>query len=168
MGTGDKDYECKLMRSFDKGEKWEVVGEGSQLWRAINVSFTEKALYWGTDAGSVPDANYIIKMDRMTNEIERVQELQGPCHGNAILQDGTIYVSTGIEGGENEKDRFAHLWKSGKIGSFKEIMKMEKDLFPHIVQYGVIRFPIGLDGSERIIYTTFALKENSETVFVDI
>jgi len=166
MGTGDKDYECKLMRSTDNGDTWEMVGGGSQLWRAVGVSFTEGALYWGTDAGSVSDPNYIIKMDRKTRQIEKIQEVQGPCHGNAVLADGTVYVSTGVEGGENEKDSYAHIWRSDKTDSFNEIMKLKKDIFPHIVQYGVVRFPLGLDNSNKIIYTTYALVDSPEHVYI--
>jgi hypothetical protein len=165
MGTGDKDYECKLMRSTDNGETWEIVGEGSQLWRAIGVSFTEEALYWGTDAGSVPDPNYIIKMDRINRQVEIVQEIQGPGHGNAVLNDGTVYVSTGIEGGENEKDRYAHIWKCEKSGITREVMKLKKDMLPNIIQYGVLRFPMGLENSDEIFYTAYALKGNGEVVY---
>lgn len=166
MGTGDKDYECKLMKSSDNGDTWELVGEGSQLWRAIGVSFTENAVYWGTDAGSVSDPNYIIKMDRHTRKLEKVQEVQGPCHGNAVLSDDTIYVSTGIEGGENEKDDYAHVWKSDESGYFTEVLKCKKDIFPNIVQYGVVRFPMGLEDSNMLIYTTYALEHNGESVYI--
>lgn len=167
LGTGDKDNECKLMRSNDNGNTWDLIGKGSQLWRAIGLSFTENALYWGTDAGSVPNPNYIIKMDRKTLQIEQIQEVQGPCHGNAVLADGTVYVSTGIEGGVNEKDQYAHVWKCDKDGKVTEIIKLKKDMFPHIVQYGVIRYPMGLEESESLVYTTYALKGNGEVVYIE-
>ena len=165
MGTGDKDYECKLMRSTDNGDTWQIVGRGSQLWRAVGVIFTEDALYWGTDAGSVSHPNYIMKMDRQRRHIEKVQEIQGPCHGNTVLADGTVYVSTGIEGGENEKDCYAHVWKCERTCTPKEIMKLKKDIFPHIVQYGVVRFPMGLDDSDELVYTTYALVNAPEHVY---
>lgn len=166
MGTGDKNYECKLMRSTDNGDTWETVGQGTQLWRAVGISPTEDALYWGTDAGSVQDLNYIVKMDRKTRQIEKVKEMQGPCHGNAVLADGTVYMSTGIEGGENEKDKYAHVWRCGIEGSVEEVYKLKKDFFPNIVQYGVIRYPMGLEDSNDIIYTTYALKGNGEAVYI--
>ncbi len=164
MGTGDKDHECKLMRSVDNGDMWEVIGQGSQLWRAIGISFTEDAIYWGTDAGSVSDRNYIIRMERATRQIEKVQEIQGPCHGNAVLADDTVYVSTGVEGGENEKDKFAHIWKCDKNGAIEEIAQYRKDILPLIIQYGVVRFPMGLDSSSQLIFTAYALKNTSENV----
>lgn len=77
LGTGDADIECYLMRSFDNGDTWETVGTGSQDWRAIGVCFTKDALIWGTDAGSVPDQNHIIRMDRETRQIEVVANAEG-------------------------------------------------------------------------------------------
>lgn len=169
LGTGDRDAESKLFRSYDNGDSFELVGEGNQLWRAVGVSFTVDALFWGTDAGS--DAgdhqNYIIRMDRRTLKIEKIRMVEGPCHGNAVLADGTVYVSTGIEGGKNEKDCYAHIWKCEKSGTVKEILKFKKDIYPNIVQYGVVRFPMGLEGSNTIIYTTYALKGNGEAVYIN-
>lgn len=167
MGTGDKDHECFLMKSTDGGDNWEVIGGGTQLWRAVGIACSSDYLFWGTDAGSVPHPNYIMRMNKKTTMIEQVQEVQGPCHGNAVLADGTIFVSTGVEGGANEKDSFAHLWKVEKNGSINEVLKIKKDIFPHIVQYGVIRFPLATDNCDAIVYTTYALKENGEAVYID-
>jgi hypothetical protein len=52
LGTGDADPECRLLRSTDRGESWETVGSGSQLWRAVGITFRPDAVFWGTDAGS--------------------------------------------------------------------------------------------------------------------
>ena len=68
LGTGDEDFENLLLRSYDNGNTWERIGGGSQDWRAIGVCFDEKYLTWGTDAGSVPDQNHIIQMDRKTKK----------------------------------------------------------------------------------------------------
>jgi hypothetical protein len=167
LGTGDEDRECKLMKSIDNGDTWTVVGQGSQLWRAVGISSTEDALYWGTDAGSVPDPNYIIKMERRTYQIEKVHEVEGPCHGNAVLADETVFVSTGVEGGQNEKDKYARL-RSIKYEKLEEILKKKKDIFPYILQYGVIRFPMGLESVPVPVYTTYGLVGSPECVYVGI
>lgn len=168
MGTGDKDAECRLMRSINNGDNWEIVGQGNQLWRAVGISITADALFWGTDAGSVADPNFIIRMDRNTRELTMIQEVQGPCHGNAVLADGTVLVSTGIEGGENEQDRCAHLWQVPPYGRIQEVYKMKKDIFPLIVQYGVMRFPMGTENMNRIIFTTMGLNQFGEAVLIDV
>lgn len=165
LGTGDEDRENKLMRSRDNGETWETVGEGSQDWRAIGICFDEKYLTWGTDAGSVPDQNHIIRMDRQTCKLEILANAEGPCHGCGSFKDGRVYISTGVEGGENELDKFARLkFISDEV---KDELKLKKDIFPLILQYGVMRFPLGTENTDRVVFTTMGLKRNGECVYVE-
>lgn len=166
LGTGDADAECHLMRSADNGDTWETVGTGSQNWRAIGVCFCEDALIWGTDAGSVPDQNHIIRMDRKTRQIEVIADAEGPCHGCASFSDGRVFISTGVEGGENEKDRFARL-KEVKHREVQTLLKQKKDGFPLIFQYGVIRFPLGTENTDKVVYTMYGLTGNGEQVYVE-
>ena len=166
LGTGDKDHEDLLMRSDDFGNTWSIIGEGSQDWRAIGVCFSEQYLSWGTDAGSVPDQNHIIRMNRENQQLEVIAEAEGPCHGCASLKDGRVFISTGVEGGQNEKDRYARL-KEITEDSIKEILRQQKDRWPLILQYGVIRFPLGTENSSKLVFTMFGLKGNGEQVYVE-
>ena len=163
LGTGDADIECYLMRSFDNGDTWETVGTGSQDWRAIGVCFTKDALIWGTDAGSVPDQNHIVCMDRKTQQIEIVANVEGPCHGCGSFRDGRVFISTGVEGGENEQDRFARL-KEYKNKTVIDLIKVKKDCIPLILQYGVMRFPLGTENTDRVIFTMMGLYGGGENV----
>ena len=166
LGTGDKDFENLLMRSDDYGETWTKVGGGSQDWRAIGVCFGIDYLTWGTDAGSVPDQNHIIRMSRKTHEIEVIDTVEGPCHGCASLKDGRVFISTGVENGENEKDRFARL-KEIKNENISDILKQEKDRWPLLLQFGVIRFPLGTENSNKLVFTMMGLKGNGECVYTE-
>lgn len=166
LGTGDADAESRLMRSDDNGDTWETVGEGSQQWRAIGVCFTESALVWGTDAGSVPDQNHINAMDRKTHEMHAVCDVEGPCHGSASFRDGRIMISTGVEGGENEKDRYARL-KEVKGEKVTDHFRLKKSLFPFIMQYGVMRFPAGTEHTDRVVFTAMGLKKGLESVYIE-
>ncbi len=164
LGTGDRDYENLLLRSDDGGATWREIGGGTQDWRAIGVCFTSDALIWGTDAGSVPDQNHIVRMDRKTKRLTIIADVEGPCHGCASFKDGRVFISTGVEGGENEKDRFARLkFVDGEC--VKEIVKFKKDLLPLILQYGVIYFPLGVENTTKGIFTTLGLAQNGENVF---
>lgn len=165
LGTGDANHECFLMKSIDNGDSWKVVGGGSQDWRAIGVCFTKDSIIWGTDAGSVPDINHIVRMDRDSKKLRLLLDVEGPCHGCASYLDGNIFISTGVEGGENEEDCFSHLkMYNGK--HIIEVLRRKKDTLPLIVQYGVMRFPLGTDNSKRVIFTTMGLKKGGEHVWV--
>ena len=153
------------MRSSDYGETWETVGGGSQDWRAIGVCFDEEYLTWGTDAGSVPDQNHIVRMNRKTHELEILADAEGPCHGCGSFKDGRVFISTGVEGGQNEKDQFARL-KEICNGKAEEILKVKKDIWPLILQYGVIRFPLGTENTNHVVFTMFGLRGNGERVYV--
>lgn len=166
LGTGDEDKECHLMRSADCGNTWEIIGTGNQNWRAIGVCFNEDSLIWGTDAGSVPDQNHIICMDRKTRQIEILADAEGPCHGCASFSDGRVFISTGVEGGENEKDRYARMKRiCGKTVHTQ--FEIKKDRMPLILQYGVMRFPLGTENADKMIFTTMGLKKYGEHVFIE-
>ena len=167
LGTGDADAESRLMRSNNNGDTWETIGEGSQQWRAIGVCFTETALVWGTDAGSVLDQNHINTMDRKTHELLAVCDVEGPCHGSASFRDGRIMISTGVEGGENEKDRYARL-KEIEGERVIDHFQLKKSPFPFIMQYGVMRFPAGTENTDRVLFTAMGLNKGLETVYAEV
>jgi hypothetical protein len=150
VGTGDLGDECRILRSIDGCRTFEIVGQGSQQWRAVSVIFRPDAVYWGTDAGCDVgnERNWIYRWDRKTGLMERVQEVQGPVHGSAQLADGTMIVSTGVEGGINERDDRAHLWASRSGRKWQELASWRKDRWPFRVQYGVIHFPQGQHTSD--------------------
>lgn len=166
LGTGDADNECLLMRSFDNGDSWEKIGSGCQDWRTIGVCFTPDHLVWGTDAGSVPDQNHIIKMNRKTQKLDIIADVEGPCHGSANFANGRMYISTGIEGGKNEKDRFARLIEiNGNVVSL--ILKRKKDIWPLKLQYGVMRFPLGTENTSNVVFTMMGLRNGGEDVWIE-
>ena len=165
LGTGDADDECLLMRSRDNGDSWTTVGSGGQDWRTIGVCFTPDSLIWGTDAGSVPDQNHIVRMRRGDNRPEIIADAEGPCHGSAAFADGRIFISTGVEGGQNEQDRYARL-KEINDRKITELLKVKKDILPLIIQYGVMRFPLGTQNTDKVVFTMMGLMGGGETVYL--
>lgn len=170
MGTGDygeNGAENRLYQSKDNGETWRLVGQYSQDWRAIGVCFTKDYLYWGTDAGSCPDTVHFVRMDRRTEKLEILDDMEGPCHGCGSYADGRAFFSTGVEGGENEKDDIARMKMLTADGSLQTVWECKKDCLPLIIQYGVMRFPLGTDDCNRVVYTTMGLKGHGETVMIE-
>lgn len=169
LGTGDygKDgCENRLYRSVDNGETWELIGQGSQDWRAIGVCFTRDSLLWGTDAGSCPDTVHFVRMNRTTSTVDILENFEGPCHGCASYFGGRAFFSTGVEGGENELDRYCRL-KEYRNEQCETVLKLKKDNWPLILQYGVMRFPLGTDRCRRVVFTAMGLKGYGETVMIE-
>ena len=102
----------------------------------------------------------------MKKKIEILANAEGPCHGCGSFRDGRVFISTGVEGGENEMDRFARL-KTIDNGNVKDVIKYKKDFFPLILQYGVIRIPLGTENTDRVVYTTYGLAGNGECVYIE-
>lgn len=154
MGTGDADRESALWRSVD-GTTWDVVGAGSQQWRAIALAFREDAIVWGTDAGTdAPDyANRIVRFDRKSRQIETLQRVQGPVHGITSLADGAVLLATGVEGGRNEIDRCVHVWHSRDGQHFREVASFLRGVQPRRVQYAVCHVAAGQPQSDRVFLT---------------
>lgn len=169
MGTGDygnDNHECCMYRSEDNGKTWMLIGQGSQDWRAIGVCFTEDSILWGTDAGSCPDSVHFIRMDRTTRQITVMADFEGPCHGCASYKDGRAFFSTGVEGGENEKDRYSRM-KQLVNDCPQNVWKLEKDIWPLILQYGVMRFPLGSENCNQVVFTCMGLKRHGETIMIE-
>lgn len=169
MGTGDygeNNHENRLYRSQDNGDTWQLIGQGSQDWRAIGICFTPTHLVWGTDAGSCPDTVHLVRMDRKTQQLEVIGDFEGPCHGCASYKDGRIFFSTGVEGGENEKDKNARL-KFFDGATTYDVYSLKKDIWPLIVQYGVMRFPLGTENCDKVVFTTMGLKGHGEKVMIE-
>ena len=175
----NRDMVVKLWRSVDDGMSFEVVKTFASAeirhihfikWdvyeKCLWMGFTEDVLLWGTDAGSCSDTVHFIRMDRKTREIEVVADFEGPCHGCASYRDGRAFFSTGVEGGENELDRFSRM-KLLVAGRPVNIWQLEKDMWPLILQYGVMRFPLGSDQCDRVVFTTMGLKGHGETVMIE-
>lgn len=171
MGTGDygeNGAENRLYQSKDNGETWRLVGQYSQDWRAIGVCFTKDHLYWGTDAGSCPDTVHFVRMDRKTEKLEILEDMEGPCHGCGSYADGRAFFSTGVEGGENEKDNIARMKMLGADGKLQTVWECKKDWLPLIIQYGVIRFPLATDDCNRVVFTTMGLADgHGEAVMIE-
>ena len=170
MGTGDygeNGAENRLYQSVYNGDSWRLVGQYSQDWRAIGVCFTENYLYWGTDAGSCPDTVHFVRMNRQTEQLEVLEDMEGPCHGCASYKDGRAFFSTGVEGGENERDNIARM-KMLTPNGLQTVWKCKKDWLPLIVQYGVMRFPLGTDNCTRACFTTMGLAGgHGETIMIE-
>ena len=105
-------------------------------------------------------------MDREKQSLEVLADFEGPCHGCASYADGRTFFSTGVEGGENEKDKYARL-KEYCDGEILNHLKIKKDIWPLAIQFGVMRFPLGTDNCTRVVFTAMGLCGYGECILIE-
>jgi len=100
--TGDGDNESML--GLLTADGLEIVGTGSQLWRAVDLVFTPESILWGMDC-PYAETNRIVRLDRadigVTDPpVETVHTVQSPVYFADVIEldnDYHVFFSTAIE-----------------------------------------------------------------------
>jgi hypothetical protein len=108
--TGDHDQESFLARSSDGGQHFEVVGGGSQAWRACCVLFTREHVYWGADTSKYVEHRNIYRLRRSEVTPEPLQAVDGAVEFGVRLGGDLLAFSTSRTGYEDPADRSPRLW----------------------------------------------------------
>jgi hypothetical protein len=168
--VGDLRGECHLVRTTDRFKNVEIIGDGSQIWRAVNLFFTPRSICWLTDSNLEP--NFACHMDRASGEITTGQALD--CSGwyGAPTTEGLFIAFTTVERGPAILRNEASILVSQDAFHWQEVKTYRKDFYRpmKVFKYGVISCPsgqlssrnfwisgeglVGLDGcSQRIAIT---------------
>lgn len=101
--TGDLNNECNIAWSNDEFNTMHTIGSGSQVWRACQLVFTEDAILWGTDT-SDGKVMGIYKWNKKTEELEKLDKLDGTAMFANRLKNGTIVLGINSDGNKMEID----------------------------------------------------------------
>jgi hypothetical protein len=116
--TGDLDHESFLAHSSNGGDRFDIVGGGSQTWRACCVLFTPEYVYWGADTSKDVEHRNIYRLRRGEAEPEPLQAVDGAVEFAARLGDDLFAFSTSRNGHEDPADRSPRLWVGREAGSW--------------------------------------------------
>lgn len=119
--TGDENNEPMIGWSDDGFKNIHQIGQGSQIWRACQLVFTEEAIYWGTDTGS-EELSGMYRWDKQKKELERLNKTEGAFFYSTRLEDGTIVMSTDRENFPNEKDNRTRLYLLDQRGKITNLL----------------------------------------------
>ncbi|HID54379.1 MAG TPA: hypothetical protein EYP41_20370 [Anaerolineae bacterium] len=168
VGTGDYDAECAIAYSADGGITFQTIGQGSQLWRAVSLLFMPEALFWGTDAGidAGDQENYLVRWDRATQSLRKIQTIDGPAYYSTQLADGTLALGTAVEGGRNEKDGRVHLYWSKDGNVWQNISLWKKWPLPERFGHAILTFPQGDTAPSRLFFNAhFVWSRDNNALF---
>jgi len=155
--TGDFDGECKVLVADESFSNVNILGDGSQKWRAVSAFFTEKEVYWLMD--SPLETSSLIKYDRNKNEISSLQEFPSPVYYSLSFIDGGHLIATTHEPGPSVLGNTANIFYSENLEDWQEIANFEHDgLSLNYLKYGIIGFSAGPQSRSNFFIFCEALK----------
>ena len=123
--TGDRDDESKIgYFHADDNTTFTKIGIGSQDWRAVSLLIDEQYIYWGMDSPSVQC--YIYRYDMESNEKEKITYIDGPAYYTKKLDDGSLILTTTVEGGAGELDNNVSIWITSDGEQWERYIEVEE------------------------------------------
>jgi hypothetical protein len=155
--TGDHGNEPGIGRLSLDLRDFEWVARGEQSFRTVAVFDFGEYLVYGTD--SEREANAVMRFEKSTGRVERLQELDGSCI-YACRFGGLYVLSTTVEPSVVNVSRQASLWVSRDGDSWRRVFQAQKDRWPAVYfQYGSLVLPRGASDREVILFTGQALED---------
>jgi len=155
--TGDFQDECRVYETGTSFEDFEIIGAGSQQWRAVSAFFTTDFVYWIMD--SPLETSCLIKFNRKTKTVESLQDFPGPVYYSIEFEDGGYMVATTHEPGPSVTDNSAHIFFSNDLENWEELVSFEHDgLSMKYLKYGIIGFATGYQTKNEFYFFCEAIK----------
>jgi len=155
IGTGDLDDECGIYKFDLINHILQVIGGGSQMWRAVSLLQTNKFLYWGTDNPS--GTNYIMRYNLESNRVEKLQQIDGPAYYSARAKSNEMYIATTIEDRKRHK---AIIYRTLDGQNWDKYLEFKKDaLHTKYFGYGLVEFINNQEELNELMYNLIGLKE---------
>jgi hypothetical protein len=139
--AGDKESECRMLRTNDGFQTLEVIGKGDETWRCVSLLFTDGAVYYSMDAEFV--SNWIYRIDRHSGRRDVLGRVDGPVYYSYAFGKELFFAVT-AELCPSQQGRSASLWHISAGGDLQRVFAVEKDWLP--VKYfmpGTLHFPRG-------------------------
>lgn len=147
--VGDFENECYFYKFDQEFNLVEKYGDGTQLWRAVRIFFTEEHILWLTDSNL--DQNYACRMNRDTQEIEIGQKIDASAWYGSKTEDGIFVAFTTVEPGSGIKTSYSSLLTSKDGFKWSDAARFKKDSWRpmKLFKYGVISCPSGVFKSDE-------------------
>ena len=170
--TGDFGEASAIWRATDHFHNVERVVCGDQKWRGCVAFATPDGLLYATDA---PYAKNHICLLRNDGTLTNVGVLSGSCiygcqwkdkyvFSTAVEADGrnetTLRLLFGWKKGAGIQDYYARIYLGDINNGFSEAYREKKDILPFIFQFGVFKFPQGLNDSDTLFFQPVATHKN--------
>jgi hypothetical protein len=161
--TGDREGECRILRTSDRFRTCDVVGGGDETWRAVSLQFRADAVYYAMDAEH--RQNHLFRIDRATGRRERLADIDGPVYYSHRVGDDLFFGVT-AELCPSQHGRSAALWHVSPADDATPIASFEKDApSPRYFLPGAFYFPSGPGLEGRSFVHAVAFRHADATTF---
>jgi hypothetical protein len=172
VATGDRDEESRIgfFVNAAGGPKLNVIASGDQRFRAVSLLFTDKYVYWGTDAQD--RSNAIVRWCRSTGDVEHLSTVDGPVFYSTKDSRGRLFFTTAAERMQNEKSS-PGLWMSADGQAWSKVACWKKHSFPtvfghDVFGFGVLSLPIGSQFCSSLYVTGHSVQGAPGTWLLEI
>lgn len=170
--TGDFDDAAAIWKVTDGFKKVERVAYGDQKWRGCVAFAIPEGILYATDTPFSKNHIYLMKED---GSVEIVGDICGSCIYGCQWKDKYVFSSTVEADGRDEslkkllfskkrgsgiEDDYVRMYVGDCAAGFKEAYKEEKDWLPFVFQFGVFKFPAGINNSDTLYFQPVATKKN--------
>jgi hypothetical protein len=148
--SGDFEHESWLVNADADFRDVEVIGDGSQMYRAVTMFFFEDRIVWLTDSQFVQ--NHVMTMDRRTGVVTQGAPVPSPVWFGRAFRDGLLLAGCAWEHGAGCMRDGATLLASRDGDAWHELAFWKKDRWPAPwFRDGVIRFAPGPQDSSDFV-----------------
>jgi hypothetical protein len=148
--VGDFKGECHILRTDDIFKSFTLFGDGSQVWRTVQLYFTEDHVNWLTDSNLEP--NHACRMVRKTGELEIGRSLDASAWYGCTTREGIHLAFTTIERGPAIQSDESSILVGTDAFHWEKVFAFKKDFWKpvQVFKYGVISCPSGLMSIESL------------------
>jgi hypothetical protein len=172
--TGDFDNSAAIWKVTDNFKNVERVVSNSQIYRGCIGFPTKEGLIYATDAPFHDNTIRILKQKGNNWVSEKICDIDGSSIYGCKYKDKFVFSTTVEPDGRGSsllksmfyqkrgvgiKDNFTHIYIGNYEKNFKDIFKLEKDIWPFIFQFGTIKFPSGENNTDYLIFEPVATKK---------
>jgi hypothetical protein len=164
--TGDSDSESMIFKADEYFTNVRKVFGGSQQFRSIQLLFSRKFVYFGTDAPN--EQNFIYRFDRKGEDLEKLASVSGSVFSGINIEE-IFFFATACEPSYINDTEYVRLYVSNGGDSWKCVIKFKKDsLGMKLFQYGQLFFPHVINkGSNDLFITPFACEFDQQILKVE-
>ncbi len=169
--TGDFDKSAAIWKATDNFKSVERVVSNNQIYRGCVGFPTKEGLIYATDAPYYDNTIRILKKKEDSWLSEKICDIEGSSIYGCKYKDKFVFSTTVEPDGRDSslrkllfdkkrgsgiKDNFSHIYIGNYEDNFKDIYKLEKDIWPFIFQFGTIKFPSGENNSDYLVFEPVA------------